>query len=60
MNFSKDELEYLSFALHTASSYTIARGEQIITPGVKHKELKQKIEEMIYRLTLWTKDSGKK
>ena len=52
MNFSKDELEYLSFALHTASSFTIARGEQIITPGVKHKELKQKIEEMIYRLTL--------
>ena len=52
MNFTKDELEYIKFALHTASSYTVARGEQIITPSVNHKELQQKVEDMIYRLKL--------
>lgn len=50
MNFTSEELEYLDFCLHTASSYTIARGEQIITPSVKHKELKKKINNLIYRM----------
>jgi len=52
MPFNKQELEYILTVLQRASSYTIARTEQIDSPAVSHKELVQKIEEYIYRLEL--------
>jgi hypothetical protein len=50
MNLTPQEIEYLSFVLHTASVFTINRGEQVIAPGVKHKELKQKINDYKARI----------
>ncbi len=50
MNFTSEELKYLDRLLHCASSYTIARGEQIDHPTVKHKELQQKIKNQLQRL----------
>lgn len=43
MNLSAKELEYLEFVLHCASPFTINRGEQVIAPGINHKEIKEKI-----------------
>ena len=51
MNFTPEELKYLSHVLSAASSYTIARGEQIEHPSVKHKEIQEKIHNEIIRLT---------
>ena len=50
MNFTSEELKYLYHVLSTASSYTIARGEQIDHPSVKHKELQQKIIEQLDKI----------
>ena len=50
MNFSSEELKYLHYVLSTASSYTIARGEQIDHPSVNHKKLQQKIIEQLDKL----------
>ena len=47
MNFTSEELKYLYRVLSTTSSYTIARGEQIDHPTVKHSELMDKIK--LYR-----------
>ena len=51
MHFTLDELKYLQNVLSVASSYTIARGEQIEHPSVKHKEIQEKIHNEIIRLT---------
>ena len=50
MNFTSEELKYLYNVLSTASSYTIARGEQIDHPTVNHKQLQQKIKEQIEKI----------
>jgi hypothetical protein len=50
MNFTSEELKYLYHVLSTASSYTIARGEQIDHPTVNHKQLQQKIKEQIEKI----------
>ena len=52
MPFNKQELEYILTVLQRTSSYTTARAEQIDYPSVSHKELEQKVEELIYRLKL--------
>ena len=51
MNFTPEELKYLKHVLSAASSYTIARGEQIDFPTVKHKELLNKIEDQLGKST---------
>jgi hypothetical protein len=50
MNFNSEELKYLYYVLSTTSSYTIARGEQIDHPTVKHQQLQQKIKEQIDKI----------
>ena len=50
MNFTPEELKYLKHVLSAASSYTIARGEQIDFPTVKHKELLNKIEDQLGKI----------
>lgn len=52
MPFNKQELEYILTVLQRTSSYTTARAEQIDSPSVSHKDLVQKVEELIYRLEL--------
>mgnify|MGYP003116324016 CR=1 FL=1 len=44
MNLTSEELKYLYHVLSTTSSYTIARGEQIDHPSVKHDVIVQKIK----------------
>ena len=44
MNFTPQELKYLNYVLSCATNYTIARGEQIDHPTVKHSELMDKIK----------------
>ena len=50
MNFNAEELKYLQHVLRSTSSYTIARGEQIYHPTVKHQQLQQKIEEQLGKI----------
>ena len=50
MNFTSQELEYLHHVLSCADNYTIARGEQIATPTVKHNEIKEKIKQYRERM----------
>ena len=50
MNFTPEELKYLSHVLSCADNYTVARGEQLITPGVKHKDITLKVNEYLDRL----------
>ena len=49
--FTVDELRYLEIVLSVASSFTIARNEQIDLPSVKHKELQNKIKNKITQMT---------
>tara|TARA_A100001201_G_scaffold2589_4_gene6625 strand:+ start:41966 stop:42124 length:159 start_codon:yes stop_codon:yes gene_type:complete len=51
MNFTLEEVKYLQEVLNCASSYTIARGEQISNSTVSHKEIKQKLDDYYHRLT---------
>ena len=44
MTFTPEELKYLSHVLSCTDNYTVARGEQLITPSVKHKDVMNKIE----------------
>ena len=50
MNFTPEELKYLSNVLSAASSYTIARGEQIDFSTVNHKQLLNKIEDQLGKI----------
>ena len=50
MNLTSEELKYLYHVLSTTSSYTIARGEQIDHPSVKHQQLQQKIKEQLDKI----------
>ena len=50
--FTVDELRYLEIVLSVASSFTIARNEQIDLPAVKHKELENKIRNKITQMTV--------
>lgn len=50
--FTVDELRYLEIVLSVASSFTIARNEQIDIPSVKHKELQNKIKNKITQMTV--------
>jgi hypothetical protein len=45
MSFTKEELNYLSFMLQTASPFSIRRAQEVIEPNVKHSHLKLKIEQ---------------
>ena len=49
MNFTPQELKYLNYVLSCATNYTVARGEQISFPTVKHKQLEQKLQVIINR-----------
>jgi hypothetical protein len=44
-----EEYKYLSYVLSCATNYTVARGEQITFPTVKHKKLEQKLQVIINR-----------
>jgi DNA-binding CsgD family transcriptional regulator len=44
-----EEYKYLSYVLSCATNYTVARGEQISFPTVKHKQLEQKLEVIVNR-----------
>ena len=39
MNLTSQEIEYLQYALETLNGWHIAKGEQLNTPTVNHKEL---------------------
>ncbi len=49
MNLTLEELKYLSTVLERASSYTVARAEQIDHPSMQHKVVEQKIKSLIAR-----------
>lgn len=51
MNFTLQELQYIVTVLNRTSSYTIARGEQIDYPTVNHKQLTNKVKQIIHRYT---------
>ena len=44
MNFSAEELKYLHHVMHCASSFTIARGRESVTPSVNHYKLMEKVK----------------
>lgn len=48
-NLTSEELKYLKHVLSCADNYTVARGEQLITPSVKHKVITNKIESELYK-----------
>ena len=50
MNLTPEELKYLKYVLSCTSSYVIAKGEQLDTPSVKHKQLLEKIEDYIGKI----------
>ena len=50
--FTLQELKYLQHVMEVTSTYTIAKGEQLDYPGVKHKQLQNKIYSKITRLTI--------
>jgi hypothetical protein len=50
MNFTPEELKYMKYVLSVASSYTIARGEQIDFSTVNHKQLMNKIEDQLDKI----------
>ena len=50
--FTIEELKYLLKCLNTTTDYTRARAEQIETTSVNHKQLEQKIKDLLHRLTV--------
>jgi len=50
--FNIEELKYLLHCLNSTSDYNRARGEQIETTSVNHKQLEQKIKDKLHRLTV--------
>ena len=48
-NLTSEELKYLKHVLYCASNFTVARGEQLIAPSVKHKVITNKIESELYK-----------
>jgi len=52
MQLTLEELRYLRTVLKVTPSYTIARGQQIDHPTVNHKQLTERIEDNIRRLTM--------
>ena len=58
MQLSPDEVKYLIQVLSQASSYTIARGEQIDFPGTKHQKLLQKFKDEDLKLHPWYKSAS--
>jgi hypothetical protein len=52
MKLNREELKYLSQVLSTTSSFTIAKGEQVEHVTVSHKQIEQKINDEIYRLSV--------
>ena len=50
MNFTPEELKYLKHVLYCADNFTVARGEQLITSSVKHKDVINKIEDQLGKI----------
>lgn len=50
MNLSSDELKYLKQVLNCASSFTIARAEQVDLPVIDHKHLMRKIDDKLSKV----------
>ena len=50
MNLTSQEIEYLQYALETMNGWHVARGEQLNTPTVNHKELQRKLRNYYNRL----------
>ena len=50
MNLTSQEIEYLQYALETMNGWHVARGEQLNTPTVNHKELERKLQDYYIRL----------
>lgn len=51
MILNREELKYLSHVLSITSSYTIAKQEQVDNTSISHKQIEQKINDAIYRLS---------
>lgn len=49
-HLTPEEIRYLIHVLYCADNFTVARGEQVITSGVKHKDLLQKLEDYEHRI----------
>jgi len=50
MNLTSKEIKYIEFVLQNASQFTITRAQDVIAPGVKHSDVKQKIKDYYNRL----------
>ena len=50
MNLTSQEIEYLQYALETMNGWHVARGEQLNTLTVNHKELQRKLQDYYNRL----------
>lgn len=48
--FTAEELKYLRHVMHCSSSFTIARGREIIAPSVDHYKLMEKVQQYEDRL----------
>lgn len=49
--FTKEELQHIIMCLQRTSSYNIAKTEQIISPGVKHQSIIDKLSDTITAMT---------
>jgi hypothetical protein len=50
MYLSSEELKYIKHVLYCASSFTIARAEQVVSPSIKHEEIKRKIDDELRKV----------
>ena len=50
MILTEQEVKYLISCVQKTSSFTKARAEQVDHPGMKHEEIKQKLEDYYNRL----------
>jgi len=48
--FTAEELKYLHHVMYCSSSYTIARGREVIAPSVDHYKLMEKVKQYENRL----------
>ncbi len=52
MTFTAEELKYIRHVMHCASSFTIARGREAVTPSVNHYKLMDKIRDYENRMRM--------
>lgn len=50
MQLNSEEVKFLLHVLKCSGNYTIAQAEQNMTPGIKRKDIEQKLQNYYHRL----------